>query len=124
MLRVMRVRVVEDFADTRALVSMILRAQGCEVVEASDGQEAVSFAQANGLDLILMDLNLPVLDGFAATRQILADPKTRHIPVVAMSAHCWEFDWREKARRAGCLDCLGKPINFEKLRGLLDRYAA
>ena len=119
----MKVMVVEDYDDTRALVKMMLEMKGCDVVEAADGQQAVSLAKVEGVNLILMDLNLPVLDGYGATRQILADPKTRHIPIVAFSAQC-SGDRCRKALDAGCLDVVEKPMDFDKLDTLISRYAA
>lgn len=119
----MKVMVVEDYDDTRALVKMFLELEGCKVVEASDGREAVAYAVGNGFDLILMDLNLPVLDGYEATRQILAHPNSRHVPIVAFSAQC-SPERRQRALDAGCLDCVEKPMDFDKIGSVLLRFAA
>ena len=118
----MKVMVVEDYDDTRELVKRMLEIKGCDVVEAADGQQAVSLAKAKGIDLILMDLNLPVLDGYAATRQILADPETSHIPIVAFSALCGG-DRCRRALEAGCLEVVEKPMDFKKLDSVISRYA-
>ena len=111
--------VVEDHDDIRATIKMILEVMGCRVMEATDGAAAVELARRERPHLILMNLNLPVLDGFQATKQIREQGETLQIPVVAMSAHCWDFDWHEKAKRVGCQDCLKKPVDFDALDKLL-----
>ena len=119
----MRVMIVEDYNDTREMLKMMLEMKGCEVVEAVDGREAVDYALNDGLNLILMDLNLPVMSGYEATRKIVSCATTRHIPVVAISAQC-SGERRQQALDAGCLECLDKPIDMPALDDLLDRYAA
>jgi CheY-like chemotaxis protein len=119
----MRVMVVEDFNDTREMLRVMLEMRGCEVVEAADGREAVARAAGDGLNLILMDLNLPVMSGYEATREIVSSPRTRHIPVVAVSAQC-SGERRRRALDAGCLECLDKPIDIPALDEVLNRYAA
>lgn len=108
---------------TRALLKLLLEMKGCDVVEAVDGREAVDYALDDELDLILMDLNLPVMSGYEATREIVSSPRTRHIPVVAISAQC-SADRRQRALDAGCLECLDKPIDMTALEEMLHRYAA
>ena len=115
--------IVEDYNDTREMLKMMLEMKGCEVVEAVDGREAVDYALNDGLNLILMDLNLPVMSGYEATREIVSSPSTRHIPVVAISAQC-SGESRQQALDAGCLECLNKPIDMPALDDLLHRYAA
>jgi two-component system cell cycle response regulator DivK len=112
------VLVVEDYDDTRAFMTMLLRMKGCEVVEAVNGKEAVEIATRDGLGLILMDLNLPVMDGYEATRIITSHPHSRHTPVIAVSAQCYE-EARQKALKAGCVDCLKKPLDFEMIDRIL-----
>ena len=119
----MKVLIVEDFDDTRELLKTIVRLRGCDTAEAADGAEAVEAARREQPDLILMDLNLPVLDGWEATRRIHGARATRHIPVVAISAQC-HGDWKQRALDAGACECLEKPINFAALDGLLKRYPA
>lgn len=119
----MKVMIVEDFNDTREMLKLMLEMKGCDVVEAVDGREAVDCALGDGLDLILMDLNLPVLSGYEATREIVASPITRHIPVVAISAQC-SGERKQRALEAGCLECLSKPIDMPALDEVLNRYAA
>ena len=120
---VMKVMVVEDFNDTREMLKLMLEMKGCDVVEAVDGREAVDYAMNDGLNLILMDLNLPVLSGYEATREIVSSPRTRHIPVVAISAQC-TGERKQRALDAGCLACLAKPIDMLALDDVLHRYAA
>ena len=117
----MKVLIVEDFADTRELLMMIVRLRGCDASEAKDGAEAVELAASEQPDLILMDLNLPVLDGWEATRRIHARRETSHIPVVAISAQC-VGDWKDRALAAGARECLPKPVNVAAMDSLLKRY--
>jgi two-component system, cell cycle response regulator DivK len=119
----MKVMVVEDYTDTREMLKLMLELKGCEVVEAADGREAVDYALGDGLSLILMDLNLPVMSGYEATREIVSSPGTRHIPVVAVSAQC-SGERRQRALDAGCLECLEKPVDMRALDEVLHRYAA
>jgi two-component system cell cycle response regulator DivK len=114
--------VVEDYDDTREMIAQILRGKGFRVVEAADGLKAVNAAKQEKPDLILTDLSLPALDGFEATRRIKEEAGTKHIPVVAVSAHCGESGSREKAQSVGCLDCVNKPVDFAALDGILDRF--
>ena len=119
------VLVAEDYDDTRAMIKMLLEMRDCRVLEAANGQEAVEVVTRNcaGIDLILMDLRMPVLNGVEATRRIRAQSETCHIPVVAISAHC-EGVWREEALAAGAVECFSKPIEFDLLEEILVRYAA
>jgi CheY-like chemotaxis protein len=119
------VLVVEDFDDTRAFIRMLLEMKGCRVPEAVNGREAVEAASAHcsEIDLILMDLRMPVKMGVEATRLIREQSETCRVPVVAMSAHC-EGNWREEALAAGAVDCFGKPIELSLLDEILGRYAA
>lgn len=117
------VMVVEDFDDTRLMMKTLLELEGCRVVEAANGQEAVDLAvkKPGELDLILMDLTMPVLDGYEATRRIRAQPETSDIPIVAVSAHC-DTHWKGAALEAGCVECISKPVDFGLLERLLSRY--
>ena len=117
----MKVLIVEDFDDTRDLLKMIVRLNGCDSAEATNGQEAVEMARSEQPDLILMDLNLPVLDGWEATRRIHLQKETSHIPVVAISAQC-VGDWKDRALAAGARECLPKPVNVATMDSLLKRY--
>ena len=117
------VLLVEDYDDSRLMMAMLLEMKGCRVVEAADGQAAVEAAVKHcaDLDLVLMDLNLPVLSGYEATRLILAHEATCHVPVVAFSAQC-SGDRRQRALEAGCVECLPKPVDFAVLDDVPARY--
>jgi CheY-like chemotaxis protein len=109
-----KVLLVEDNEESRDGLSRHLRRKGYEVLVAVDGRQAVEAARAGTPDLILMDMSLPVLDGWEATRQLKAAPETRGIPVIALTAHAMAGD-RAKALEAGCDDYDTKPIEFPRL---------
>ena len=117
----MKIMVVDDYEDIREMIRMMLEAGGHEVVTAADGREAVRYATGAGLDLILMDLNMPVLDGYEATRLIVSHPHSRHVPVVAFSAQC-AGERGQLALEAGCVECVEKPLDFPKLGLIVSRY--
>jgi CheY-like chemotaxis protein len=116
-----KIMVVDDYEDIREITRMMLEVNGHEVVEAADGREAVLYATGGGLDLTLMDLNLPVLDGYEATRRIVSHPHSRHVPVVAFSAQCGG-ERRRRALEAGCVECVVKLLDFPKLGMIVSRY--
>jgi CheY-like chemotaxis protein len=105
---------VEDNEDNIYMLKNRLGRKGYTVLVAKDGAQGVATAASEQPELILMDLSLPVLDGWEATRQIKAAEKTRHIPVIALSAHAMTGD-REKALAAGCDDFDTKPIELDRL---------
>jgi CheY-like chemotaxis protein len=109
-----KVLYVEDNEDNVYMLSNRLTRKGYTVLIASDGAEAVSMAATEQPEIILMDLSLPVLDGWEATRRIKAAEGTRHIPVIALTAHAMTGD-REKALAAGCDDFDIKPVEIERL---------
>jgi CheY-like chemotaxis protein len=111
---------VEDNEMNRDMLSRRLRKKGYEVVIAVDGQDALAMARSEAPALILMDMSLPVLDGWDATRQLKTDPATRSIPIIALTAHAMSGD-REKALEAGCDDFDTKPV---ELRRLLEKIKA
>lgn len=115
---------IEDNDDNLFMLTRRLRRRGYDVLAARDGKAGVQAALDSRPDLILMDLVLPVLDGWAATRELKSLPETREIPVIAVSSHAMSGD-REKALAAGCDDYHTKPIDFERLvtaiRNHLDR---
>jgi CheY-like chemotaxis protein len=96
---------------------------GYEIVSAPDGAAGIAMAAAELPDLILMDLNLPEIDGWEATRRLKADPATRDIPIIALTAHAMAGD-REKAIATGCDDFETKPVEFERLLGKIERVLA
>ena len=110
---------VEDNDDNIYVVKNRFTRAGFTVLVATDGEKGVAMAATERPDLILMDLRLPGLDGWEATRQIKAQPGTRHIPVIALTAHAMTGD-REKALAAGCDDFDTKPIDFARLRGKIE----
>jgi CheY-like chemotaxis protein len=118
----LKVLVVEDSPDIRVLVRMLLEAGGHEVVTAPDGRAGVERARAERPDLVLMDLSLPILSGWEATRDIKNDPATSAIPVVAVTAHAMHGD-RERALAAGCDGFIAKPIDEETFEALVRSYA-
>ena len=109
-----KVLIVDDFEDNRAMYAEFLRYSGLEVVEAKDGAEAVEKARTELPDLVVMDLSLPVIDGWEATRRIKHDPRTREIPIVALTGHALEGH-SQGAREAGCEGFLAKPCLPETL---------
>jgi two-component system, cell cycle response regulator DivK len=112
--------VVEDNDASRDALSRRLQRRGYEIVMAIDGQQAVSVARTAKPDLILMDLGLPVIDGWEATRQLKADVSTQHIPIIVLSAHAMTND-RDLALAAGGDDFDTKPVRFQPL---LDKITA
>jgi two-component system, cell cycle response regulator DivK len=115
------IMVVEDFEDTRKLLRQSLELKGYRVVEAVNGWEAVEIAVREQPDLILMDLNLPILDGFSVVCMIRENDSLENVPIVAVSAYD-SADFREDAFDAGCTEYVTKPIDFEKLDDLLGRF--
>ena len=111
-----KILVVEDNEMNRDMVGRRLERRGYEVVVAVDGREGVDMAHSEHPDLILMDLSLPVLNGWEATRQLKQDTKTNGIPIIALTAHAMASD-RESAIEAGCDDYDTKPLEFSRLIG-------
>jgi CheY-like chemotaxis protein len=114
------VLLVDDFRDTREMLRHMLELNGCRVVEAANGQEAIELSQRGGLDIVLMDLNMPVLDGFTATLRIREYEGTRDVPVVALTAYD-TAEFRAAAVAVGCCEFVVKPLEFERLDALLKR---
>ena len=105
---------VEDNEMNRDMLSRRLQRRGYEVIMAVDGEEGIKMARSESPDLILMDMSLPVLDGWEATRRLKSDPSTRSIPVLALTAHAISSD-RDKALQAGCDDYDTKPIELQRV---------
>ena len=112
----MKVLLVEDNEMNRDMLSRRLARNGFDIVIAVDGQEGVNKALSEKPNLILMDMSLPVIDGWEATRRIKADPATKKIPVIALTAHAMAQD-KEKAMAAGCDDFDTKPVDIQRLVG-------
>jgi two-component system, cell cycle response regulator DivK len=113
-----RILVVEDTEDNRQIVRDLLTSAGYEMIEAVDGAEGVEAAAREKPDLILMDIQLPVFDGYEATRRIKANDATRHIPVIAVTSYALSGD-EDKARAAGCDDYLAKPFSPRQLLAMV-----
>jgi CheY-like chemotaxis protein len=111
-----KILLVEDDEMNRDMLSRRLERRGYQVIIAVNGHEGVVLAQSLVPDLILMDMSLPVLDGWEATRQLKATPETSAIPIIALTAHAMSGD-REHALAAGCDDYDSKPVEFARLLG-------
>ena len=109
-----KILLVEDNEMNRDMLSRRLERKGFEVVMAVDGQAGIDMASSSSPDIILMDLSLPIIDGWEATRQIKANPATQQIPVIAITAHAMSGD-EQNAREAGCDDYDTKPVNLNRL---------
>jgi CheY-like chemotaxis protein len=122
-----KILLVEDNEMNRDMLSRRLVRSGYEVVMAVQGEEGVALARTASPDIVLMDMSLPVMDGWEATRLLKGDPATREIPVIALTAHAMSGD-REKAREAGCDDFDTKPVEYarllSKIEDLLQRRKA
>jgi len=114
-----KILLVEDNELNRDMLSRRLERRGYDLVVAVDGENGVAMAGSEAPDLILMDMSLPILDGWEATRRIKAEPLTRHIPIVALTAHAMSSD-RDKALAAGCDDYDTKPIELARLLGKIE----
>jgi CheY-like chemotaxis protein len=115
-----RLLYVEDNEMNRDMLSRRLQRRGFEVLIASDGEQGVSLAAAEKPDLILMDMTLPILDGWQATRQLKAAPETKGIPVIGLTAHAMATD-RDRCLEAGCDDYDTKPVELGRLLEKIER---
>ncbi len=119
-----KILLVEDNEDNRDMLLRRLERRGYQIIVAMDGQQGVDKAKAEQPDLILMDMSLPVLDGWTATSQLKALPETKHIPIIGLSANAMAGDY-EKGIAAGCDDYDTKPVEInrllEKMQGLLNK---
>ena len=115
------VMVVDDYDEVRLLTKRALESFGYRVLEAASGTEAVRLAQAESPDLILMDLSMPNMDGFATMHQLRRLLGLRDVPVIALSAHAAR-EVREDALAAGCREFLAKPVLFERLKSVIERH--
>ncbi len=113
--------VIEDQDDNRKIMRDLLTHAGYGVIEAVSGDEGVSMAQIHVPDIIIMDMQIPVLDGYEATRQIKANPALHHIPIIAVTSYALSDD-HEKAREAGCDAYFSKPVNTRTLLTKIRQY--
>ena len=116
-----KILIVEDHQMNREMLSRRLIRRGFEVIMADNGQLGVDMAAVESPDLILMDMSLPIMDGWAATKTLKSNPSTASIPVIALTAHAMTSD-RDKALQAGCDDYDTKPINLKRLLGKIGQY--
>ena len=119
----MKILLVEDNALNRDMLSRRLEKKGYTVLCAMDGQSGIDAAKSDAPDLILMDLSLPILDGWKTTQLLKSDDKTSNIPIIALTAHAMDGD-REKALATGCDDYDTKPIDFERLLSKINSLIA
>ena len=116
-----KILVVEDNEDNLAVITDELDYAGYEVISASDGEEAIEKTLAEKPALILMDISIPIIDGWEATRRLKADPKTGGIPIIALTAHAMSGD-EEKAKAAGCDGYIAKPCTPDEVAARVDRF--
>lgn len=109
-----KVLIIEDNEESRQVLARRLERHGFNAVCACNGEQGVAMAQSENPDIILMDMNMPVLDGWQATREINALEPSRHAPIIGLTGHATEGD-RERAIAAGCADYHTKPVQFERL---------
>ena len=118
----MKILLVEDHEEIWDFLSRRLKRRGYDVVLATDGQQGVDKAHSDAPDIILLDMNLPVMDGWTAAGKLKADPATAKIPIIALTAHAMSGD-REKAIGAGCNDYHPKPVDFSRLLAQIEALA-
>jgi two-component system cell cycle response regulator DivK len=113
--------VVEDQEDNRQILRDLLTSGGFDMIEAENGADAITAAETNRPDLILMDIQLPILDGYEATRRIKANPDLKSIPIIVVTSYALSGD-EDKARRAGCDDYVAKPFSPRELLKKIKAY--
>ncbi len=114
---------VEDNADNRILIRRVLMAEGYTVVEAESAQSALAYLEHETPDLILMDINMPDVDGYTLTKQLKARPELRQVPIIAVTANVMKGDM-EKSLEAGCDGYIPKPIDIDQLPEQIERFLA
>ena len=118
-----KILLVEDHEEIWDFLSRRLKRRGYDVLLAHDGQEAVEKTRSERPDVVLLDMNLPVMDGWTAARTLKADPDTATVPLIALTAHAMSGD-RDKALEAGCDDYHPKPVDFSRLLSQIDAALA
>jgi CheY-like chemotaxis protein len=118
-----KILIIEDTENNRVLLTRRLKPRGYDIITAEDAEKGLPLVQAERPDLVLMDVGLPGMNGWEATRQLKSNAATRHVPVIALTAHAMDGD-REKAIAAGCDDYEIKPIDFNRLFEKMDRLLA
>ena len=122
-MKVPKLLLVEDNEMNRDMLSRRLIRRGYELVMALDGESGIALTRSESPDLVLMDMSLPLLDGWEATRRLKSDESTRHIPVIGLTAHAMSSD-RDKALEAGCDDYDTKPVDLPRLLGKIEALLA
>ena len=117
----MKILYVEDNPDNIYMLTRRLKKKGFDIILAEDGKQGVEMALSESPDLILMDLNLPIMDGWEATKNIKADEKGKDIPIIALSAHAME-EHKKSAMDAGCDDYDTKPVDFKRLLSKISQF--
>lgn len=115
-----KILIVDDYKDSRHFMKFLLEGYGYQVLEATNGFEAIEKNKQEQPDLILMDISMPFLDGLAATRNIRESETANEIPIIAVSAH--GQDYHRQALEAGCNKLIGKPVSFDELFSLIEQY--
>lgn len=115
-----KILIIEDTENNRILLTRRLRPRGYDILTAEDAEKGLPLVEGERPDLVLMDVGLPGMNGWDATRQLKSNPATRHVPVIALTAHAMDGD-REKAMAAGCDEYEIKPIDFNRLFEKIDR---
>ena len=118
-----RILMVEDTEDNRQIIRDLIESVGYDLIEAGDGEEGVAMAAQHKPDLILMDIQLPVMDGYEACRRIKANPDLRHIPIIAVTSYALSGD-EEKTRDAGCDSYVAKPFSPRQLLAKINELLA
>ena len=120
----MVILVADDYADSREVMRLFLEIEGHTVVQAANGYEAVKMATSTRPDLILMDLNMPIMDGLTAIRRLRADSCTCDIRIFVISANGGDSEWRRRATQCGCDRCFAKPVDIDTLREAIEQVDA
>ena len=118
-----KILIIEDTENNRVLLTRRLRPRGYDIITAADAEKGLPLVEGERPDLVLMDVGLPGINGWDATRQLKSNPATKHVPVIALTAHAMDGD-REKAMAAGCDEYEIKPIDFNRLFEKIDRLLA
>jgi len=116
-----KILIVEDNKDSLEILGLFVTKIGCQVIKACNSKEAIAFAEAERPDLIFMDMNLPDVDGIKTTAILKQNPKTSHIPVVALTAWMSEL-WREKASKVGIVSYMLKPVSPQTLKQTIEKF--
>lgn len=117
----MKILIVEDNSDAREIMNLFIKKLGHQAIAAKNSDEAIAFAQAEGPDIIFMDMQLPDVDGVKTTTILKQNSRTSHIPVVALTAWMSEM-WQEKALKAGIVRYLIKPVSSQTLKETIEEY--